>query len=354
MSRIDSSATGSEIGRRWHFIWRMSTCGLAILTLLTGCARQDARSEIARLFETTRHDLGEVRLETEYPVTYRLLNSTTRPICIQDIKSSCGCVSPQFDPEPIPPGAGRDLTLTLSTKGVTSLGPLVKHAWIRFDNQQQVELELLARLEPEIHLEPRELTFSADQPEQKLIVERRQLEPAAFAALSLLASTEHYDVREDGSARSPDRREFLVRLRGMPAGASLPTMTMANSLSNTVFPFSTVICSRSGPTLRPSAFVVVVTDASALPPPQRFELFDPDSRPLRILDITADGEALDPLLHVEFAPKRDQRSFSVALASASAIPLTRRQLAVTFEADDGTSGRLLLPCHVIVPAANQH
>jgi hypothetical protein len=323
---------------------------LALCTLLLmSCSKDSSQAAGDHLFDATRRDLGAVRVESDYSAAYRLTNSTSLPLKVVGIKTSCGCVAANYDTGEIPPGDSRDIVLKLSTHGQTALGPLVKHAAVELATGEKIYLTLAARLESEFEVEPRRLEFSADERTRRLTVIRKQLDADAFSRLLLTAEPESYEVVEQPS-NDANQRIFQITLREASAGSSLPEISLTMTPGGRPLSFSTVICTRSGPTLRPSAFVVVMTDSTSNPPAQRFELIDFQSQPMRVVSVEpADGPSKD-LLEVTFDPAQDPKSFSIGLAHKPAAPATQLHVSVQFESLDRTStGRLLLPCHILSP-----
>jgi hypothetical protein len=320
--------------------------------LLSSCPQGRSPAPAERLFDAIRRDLGGIRAESDYKATYRITNTTSHPVSVTGIKTSCGCVVANHDPSEIAPGGYRDIVLNLSTHGQTVLGPLVKHAVVEFGSGEKVDLTLAARLESDFELEPRRLEFSADQKTHKLSVIRRLLDAKTFTRLVLVAQSERYDVIEDASSAT-DRRDFRITLKEASAGMSLPEIYFAAEPGGKPLPFSTVVCTRTGPTLRPSAFVVVVGETASMPPAQRFELIDFQSQPMQLTTVEAFDEQSRRVLNVSFEPAQDKKSFSIALAQAPSTSMTNLFVSVHFEAVDGSvAGRLLLPCHIVTtPAA---
>ncbi|HVJ66679.1 MAG TPA: hypothetical protein VM510_01775, partial [Caulifigura sp.] len=153
-----------------------------------------------------------------------------------------------------------------------------------------------------------------------------------------------YEVVENASASTPDRREFSVSLKAVPAGANLPDLSVSDSQSGRPLPFSVVHCSRQGPTLRPSACVFVVT-GEQLPPSQRFEIVEPTAAPIRILKVAAVGKTAQNHLAIH---DLDAQSFEVGLTMIPRNPLSNLQIEVEYERDGGASDRLILACHIVV------
>lgn len=329
------------------FPFRLRPAFLVVLALLGGCGRQattKSAAELRSLFDQTEHDLGPIRVGATHSATYRLTNSTGQSIAVSDIKTSCGCVTPDYESFAVNPGDFRDVTLTLKTDQQTVHGPMVKHAWIRFATGERVELQLKARLEPEYEVEPRALKFTAGE-RQRLTLIRKQLEARAFGKLVLIAPAEFYEAVEDARTSSPDRREFDITLKETPASATLPDIAVSDSPAGKPVPYSIVHCSRQGPTLRPSSCVFIIT-GEAIPPPQRFEIVDPAERPIRIVSAEASGEKNRQLLAIH---RLDARSFNVTLTAIPEKPLNDLRIEVAYETENGAAGRLLLTCYVVVP-----
>lgn len=313
---------------------------------LGGCSRPDpakAAAELRLLFDKTEQDLGAIRVGAQYSVTYRLTNTTPRPIVVSDIKASCGCMVANYHSSTINPGDFQNIDLKLTTDQQMILGPMVKHAWVRFGGGERVELQLSARLEPEFEVEPRDLVFETGQPE-RLSLLRKQLDAASFQRLVLVAPPEFYEAVELSPDAAGDHRRFSITLKAQPAGSGLPAISVSDSPAGRPLPYSTVNCSRRGPTLRPSACVFVV-GGGTLPAAQRFEIVDPAAHPIQITSV----EATDSLARRHVAIKQlDERSFEVSLSSIPEKALTNLQIDVAYQGDDGTDDRLLLGCHIVV------
>src|SRR5204863_7926160 len=142
-----------------------------------------------------------------------------------------------------------------------------------------------------------------------------------------------FDVAEEPSPAA-NQRVFQITMKEASAGSSLPEIYFAQEPGGRPLPFSTVICTRSGPTLRPSAFVVVMADSTSNPPAQRFELVDFQSQPMRVTAVEAVDSASKDLLDVRFDPARDPKAFSVGLAQKPSAPATQLHVSVQFESLD--------------------
>lgn len=105
------------------FVW--TTAGLALIACnqnsatgssSTDPAQQDtsintntsaaagAESRTVIQFDTLFHDFGEVVEGQKVTHRYTFTNAGTNPLIIQKVRPSCGCTSPSYTTEPVPPG----------------------------------------------------------------------------------------------------------------------------------------------------------------------------------------------------------------------------------------------------------
>ncbi len=54
--------------------------------------------------KTTEHDFGKIAKGTPVETTFEFTNSGKSPLVISDVKSSCGCTTPDYSKQPIAPG----------------------------------------------------------------------------------------------------------------------------------------------------------------------------------------------------------------------------------------------------------
>ncbi|MGQ9863812.1 MAG: DUF1573 domain-containing protein [Bacteroidia bacterium] len=68
-------------------------------------------------FEALEHDFGEV---TEGPAaqhTFKFTNKSSQPLRLKSVKPSCGCTTPRWTQEEIPPGGRGEIHVSYDTKG---------------------------------------------------------------------------------------------------------------------------------------------------------------------------------------------------------------------------------------------
>lgn len=69
-------------------------------------------------FTTTTHDFGKIAEEIGIATCeFTFTNTGTKPIILQDIRTSCGCTTPSYTKEPVLPGKQGSIKVSYSTTG---------------------------------------------------------------------------------------------------------------------------------------------------------------------------------------------------------------------------------------------
>jgi len=68
-------------------------------------------------FTTTNHDFGKIEQGKPAVYKFEFTNTGGKPIIIKDVKSSCGCTTPDWSKKPVAPGAKGYITVSYDTKG---------------------------------------------------------------------------------------------------------------------------------------------------------------------------------------------------------------------------------------------
>ncbi|MFC2117629.1 DUF1573 domain-containing protein [Bacteroidota bacterium] len=93
---------------------------IAILALVFSiCTAQNAQNETKTeiLFEKTVHNFGNLKYASDNGVyDFVFKNVSDKPIILTQVKSSCGCTTPQWSKKPIQPGESSSITVKYNTK----------------------------------------------------------------------------------------------------------------------------------------------------------------------------------------------------------------------------------------------
>jgi hypothetical protein len=68
-------------------------------------------------FLENKHDFGKVQEGDKVSFTYKFKNTGTKPLKVNNVKPSCGCITPDWSKEDIAPGAEGFVTVEFDSKG---------------------------------------------------------------------------------------------------------------------------------------------------------------------------------------------------------------------------------------------
>lgn len=90
-------------------------------------------------FDTTLFDFGTIPYAGNGTCSFTFTNTGDAPLIITSFRSSCGCLAPDFDKDPVPPGGRGSVRLRYDTKRV---GPFTKSAMLTSNATNTPELVL--------------------------------------------------------------------------------------------------------------------------------------------------------------------------------------------------------------------
>jgi len=68
-------------------------------------------------FETTEHDFGTIAKGDVVKHIFKFKNTGEAPLMISDIKTTCGCTTPQYTKEPVAPGESGEILVQFNSAG---------------------------------------------------------------------------------------------------------------------------------------------------------------------------------------------------------------------------------------------
>jgi hypothetical protein len=97
---------------------------LACIVLPWASCHQDGGKISSRdagiVFDTTRHDFGEIPFSGDAEVEFIFTNSGTVPLVVTHVKSTCGCTIPEWSKEPVKAGGKGSIRVSYDTHRVGS------------------------------------------------------------------------------------------------------------------------------------------------------------------------------------------------------------------------------------------
>ncbi|TNE81987.1 MAG: DUF1573 domain-containing protein [Bacteroidetes bacterium] len=76
---------------------------------------QNKEAEIK--FEKTSHDFGTITEGTQATVEFEFTNTGNAPLILNSVNASCGCTTPEWTREPIPPGQTGTIKAVYNSSG---------------------------------------------------------------------------------------------------------------------------------------------------------------------------------------------------------------------------------------------
>lgn len=82
-------------------------------------SQSSASADVATpVFETQNFDFGKIKVGIPATHEFRFTNKGKVTMIITDVKASCGCTTPSWTKDPIPPGGQGYVTATYNAAGV--------------------------------------------------------------------------------------------------------------------------------------------------------------------------------------------------------------------------------------------
>ncbi len=68
-------------------------------------------------FAQVKHDFGNLKVGEAVTHVFKFSNTGTAPLVISDIRTSCGCTTPQYTRDPVAPGQEGEITVRFDSAG---------------------------------------------------------------------------------------------------------------------------------------------------------------------------------------------------------------------------------------------
>lgn len=72
-------------------------------------------------WEKTTHDFGDIVQGDRVEYTYKFTNTGTEPLLITNINVQCGCTTPTWSRDPVPPGGKSEITVGFNSAGKSGM-----------------------------------------------------------------------------------------------------------------------------------------------------------------------------------------------------------------------------------------
>ncbi len=88
-------------------------------------------------FEESTHDFGEIEQGDVVKHTFQFTNSGDAPLLISDIKTTCGCTTPNYTREPVAPGETGQIDVQFNSAGKAGVQNKVITIYANTQNQRE-------------------------------------------------------------------------------------------------------------------------------------------------------------------------------------------------------------------------
>jgi hypothetical protein len=68
-------------------------------------------------WENTEHDFGDIQSGETVTYKFKFTNTGTANLILEEVKPSCGCTTPEWTREPVPPGGTGFVTVSFDSNG---------------------------------------------------------------------------------------------------------------------------------------------------------------------------------------------------------------------------------------------
>jgi hypothetical protein len=103
------------------FLFLIVVLGIAVQSFGQTSTQKEKVSGPVITFEKNTHDFGEIYQGDKVEHVFKFTNTGNEPLIITNIQISCGCTTPQWPHEPIPPGAKGEITVGFNSAGKSGL-----------------------------------------------------------------------------------------------------------------------------------------------------------------------------------------------------------------------------------------
>lgn len=104
------------------------------LLLLIALAAGEARAQGRLNFETLTHDFGSIAEGRTPTYTFTFTNGGDVPVRLTEVRPACGCTTPAYSTEPVPPGGRGEIVVEYNSQGRP--GPFEKSVYVRAEGAE--------------------------------------------------------------------------------------------------------------------------------------------------------------------------------------------------------------------------
>lgn len=98
---------------------------------------QDAIKPETLKFDNSEYDFGKIPQGKPVTHIFTFTNTGTTPVALENVHASCGCTTPVWNKDTIPPGGSSEITVGYNA---AAEGPFAKPVTITYNGNQSIQL----------------------------------------------------------------------------------------------------------------------------------------------------------------------------------------------------------------------
>lgn len=194
-----------------------------LTTGLFGTLTASAQDWAQKLFQVTSHDFGTVARGSQPEFAFEITNIYEEPVEIAEVRTSCGCTTPQITKRHLKTWEKGAVVATLNTRSFTGSKQATLTVVISKPFPAEVQLSIQGNIRSDVVFEPWQVDFrevpQGRAAEQRVIVTHAG--KADWQIVDVRSANPHFEVEllSENRAAGRVRYELLVRLlASAPAG----------------------------------------------------------------------------------------------------------------------------------------
>ncbi len=116
----------------------------SLLVLIVLCGSSGSLAAQITWHSSKSHDFGKIKLSEERSTVFTFLNSSTKPLVIDNVRTTCGCAAPEWKSSPVLPGDTGEIRIELrpNRKGIIEKHIKVWFKEIKKPEKLKIEAEV--------------------------------------------------------------------------------------------------------------------------------------------------------------------------------------------------------------------
>lgn len=169
------------------------------------------------------HEMGKIKQGITADIHATIHNGTAEEIRLESVNTSCGCSTPTLESTALRPGETARLSVRITSglrRGPFSSRVECKYRGATSGSIGELTMHIQGDVQAEYSVAPMSLYFDPDERTWRQQIRVSATETQAFEVRNVTSSHKAFHI---GILRPPNSAEYLIDVRLMPGGRTLPT-----------------------------------------------------------------------------------------------------------------------------------